>query len=199
MIVAAILAGGDGRRIGGRKPEHHLLGRPLLEWVAACARSQSDRLAVAKRREGADAQSPDMRVLRDDERLAGPIAGLQSALRWAEAEGATWLLTLPCDTPFAPSDLVARLRLAADDLGAPVAMARSAGVLHPACAIWRPGLAAALEAYLELGRSSLIGFAESVGYAAADWPVDAADPFFNVNTPDDLLEAARLAERLGWH
>jgi molybdenum cofactor guanylyltransferase len=199
MIAAAILAGGDGRRIGGRKPEKVLLGRPLLDWVAACARRQSDRLAVAKRGARNGDRAADICVLHDDERLAGPIAGLDSALRWAGAEGADWLLTLPCDTPFAPDDLADRLRCAANDAEASVAMARSSGALHPACALWRADLAPALRTYAASGRSSLIGFAESVGYTAVDWPDAPADPFFNVNTPEDLAEAARLAKQLGLH
>jgi molybdopterin-guanine dinucleotide biosynthesis protein A len=196
VIVAAVLAGGEGRRIGGRKCERVLLGRSLLDWAVAAAARQAERLAVAARGETPALSRDDVTVLFDDPALAGPLSGLQAALRWAKAEGATWLLTLPCDTPFAPADLAARLREAAAAAEAPAALARSAGVLHPACAVWKAELGHALEDYAASGRASLIGFAESVGYAAADWRASRVDPFFNVNTSEDLAVAERLAKQL---
>lgn len=191
-IVAAILAGGKGARMGGRKPERELRGRSLLKWVAACARAQTSLIAVVVRGKNPTAVA-GVRVLRDDPHLLGPIAGLKTALVWARREGATWLLTLPCDTPFAPSDLAARLRCAADGARAPASLASSGDLLHPACALWRTDLGESLDAYAESGRSSLTGLAEAVGYVAVDWPTLPLDPFFNINTLADLAESERIA------
>jgi molybdopterin-guanine dinucleotide biosynthesis protein A len=193
MIVAAVLAGGGGRRIGGRKSERLLLGRPLLRWAVGSAMRQAGKVAIAARGEAPAFQGESVVVLFDNPALAGPLSGLQAALSWAAAENASWLLTLPCDTPFAPDDLTPRLLEAATVAEAPVALASSGGALHPACGLWRTDLGVALADYAASGRSSLIGFAESVGYAVADWSMAPCDPFFNINTAEDLAKAEGFA------
>lgn len=197
MIATAILAGGEGIRIGGAKPDRMLQSRTLLDWALANARCQADRIAVCVREAPrAGALPDDVAVLLDPPALAGPIAGLASALDWACALGAEWLVTLPCDTPFAPRDLAKRLTGAAAKSGAACAVASSEGVLHPACALWRPQLTGALGDYLATGRRSLIGFAEQARCATAGWPNNPYDPFFNVNAPEDLLAAESIAAAL---
>jgi molybdopterin-guanine dinucleotide biosynthesis protein A len=165
-----ILAGGEGRRIGGGKPMRMLGGQSLLDRALAHARSWSDRVLVA----GGD--------LRDDPEIAGPLGGVAAAL----ALGGD-VLTIPCDMPFLPDDLPARLtsRKAAT-------LAASGGQLHPVCALWKAEAAAGLPAYLATGRRSLRGFAEAVGYEAVEWPTEPVDPFFNINDAADLAQAEAL-------
>ncbi len=76
--------------------------------------------------------------------------------------------------------------------GSKVAIAVSGGRLHPTCALWRVEAVSDLPAYLATGRRSLMGFAEQVGFSTAEWPVEPYDPFFNVNSADDLAEAEAL-------
>ena len=100
------------------------------------------------------------------------------------------MLTIPCDAPFLPEDLPERLAAALPGHGA--ALAASGGRVHPVCGLWRTDALAQLRGYAAEGRRSLIGFAETIGFAAVDWPEGA---FFNVNSPGDLAEAAaRLRE-----
>ncbi len=168
-----ILAGGEGRRIGGGKPDRLLGGETLLERALRTARRWSDEVLVAAR-EGGD--------LQDDPAVAGPLGGLAAAL----ALGGD-VLTIPCDMPFLPDDLPARLH---SDAGA--TLAASGGHLHPVCAHWKAGAGDSLPAYLATGRRSLVGFAEAVGYRAVDWPADPVDPFFNINDGADLARAEAL-------
>lgn len=193
MIAAVILAGGEGSRIGGEKPLRLLRGRTLLEWAFANARVQCDRVAVSVRDGNELAGATLLPLLVDDRQKEGPLAGLSAALEWASREGADWVLTLPCDTPFAPHDLAARLFDAASHAQTSCAIARSGGVAHPACAIWRTNLNAQLVDYLAAGRLSVIGFAERARCGIAEWKSTPFDPFFNVNTPADLDEAERIA------
>ena len=196
MIVAAIFAGGEGLRMGGDKFLRRIRNRTMLELALACAKAQADRVALSVRDSTQDLGADQSPLLLDDRRTAGPIAGLAAALTWAHAEEAGWVLTLPCDTPFAPRDLAARLGQAAKRSTALAAIARSDGVAHPACALWSVSLIAPLADYIAEGRLSLIGFAERVGCAIADWPVAPFDPFFNVNTPEDLARAELIADQL---
>ncbi len=111
-------------------------------------------------------------------------------MAWQGAsQGAVSTLSAPCDAPFLPDDLLERLSPA---LTAGVAVARSGGRLHPVCALWRAGLDAVLHAYAATGRGSIMGLAEAAGWTAVDWPAEPLDPFFNINTAEDLARAEQL-------
>jgi molybdopterin-guanine dinucleotide biosynthesis protein A len=165
-----ILAGGEGRRIGGHKPLRLLGGETLLDRALKRARDWSDDVLVAT---GAT----------DMPGIEGPLGGVAAAL----VSGGD-VLTIPCDMPFLPDDLAERL-------GAPraaAAIAMSAGRLHPVCALWRARARLGLADYAASGRRSLRGFAEAVGYEAVAWEADPIDPFFNVNDEEDLARAEAL-------
>jgi molybdenum cofactor guanylyltransferase len=184
-LAVVVLAGGEGRRMGGAKPLRQVGGVSLLSHALRLARQWSPCVAVAVRnadQAGGDAGVP---LLLDPPGVAGPAAGLSSGLAFARAAGAELLLTLPCDSPRLPPDLPHRL--AAEIGAAAVAVPQSQGRLHPVCALWRTHLAQALPAYLASGRSSLQGFARQCGAAVVEWQVeDGDDPFLNINTPEDL-------------
>ncbi len=97
---------------------------------------------------------------------------------------------MPADAPFLPTDLVSRLHagLTAD---AEIAVARSLGRLHPIIALWPVALADALEAWLaQADRHAVRSWLETRRWSAVDFAgEDGIDPFFNVNTPEDLALA----------
>ena len=169
----AILAGGEGPPDRRGKPLRLLAGRSLIDRALERARCWSDAVLVIAR-EGGD--------LRDDPAIEGPLGGVAAAL----ALGGD-VLTIPCDMPFLPDDLPARL---VSDAAA--TLAASAGHLHPVCALWKAEAAAGLPAYLATGRRSLKGFAEAVGYEAVEWTVEPFDPFFNINEEADLARAEAI-------
>ncbi|MCV0416559.1 MAG: molybdenum cofactor guanylyltransferase [Brevundimonas sp.] len=188
-IAVVVLAGGEGRRIGGGKPLRRLAGQTLLDRALAQARTVSDMVAVAVR-DPAQAAGVDGARLIPDAPWEGPLGGLAAALVFARQAGRTAVLTLPCDMPLVPPDLAGRLTAALDGHGA--ALASSGGRLHPVCGLWRTDRLGALSAYAATGQRSLKGFAAGIGFVAVDWPAEPVDPFFNVNTAADLGRAEAL-------
>lgn len=187
--VAVILAGGAGSRIGGSKPLRVVGGRTLLDRALMQARQWSDQVAVAVRDE-AQLGGCAANIILDERGVDGPLAGLISALRFAHGSGVDAVLTLPTDMPFLPSDLCGRLR---ERLGnSAAAVASSGGHLHPVCVLWRVSSLDLVPAYLASGRRSLKGLAEAAGFTAVDWRAEPVDPFFNINSPEDLAAAERL-------
>jgi len=185
-----ILAGGEGSRIGGDKPLRLLGGSRFIDRAIAYAQRLSPVVAVSMRHPG---QIPDCEVetILDDRALAGPLAGLQAALAFANRRGLDAVLTMPCDAPFLPDDMLRRLEAALDpETG--VAVARSGDHIHPSCALWRTETRFRLRDYIVSGRRSLHGFADFVGRSEAGWPTEPLDPFFNVNSADDLRRAEQL-------
>lgn len=192
--AVVVLAGGEGRRMGGGKPLRPYGSTTLLAHAVGLARGWSPIVAVAVRSADQAAGATDSPLIVDDPAIAGPAAGLAAAFAFAVRRGADRLLTLPCDAPCLPRDLLTRLEAGlGNDAG--VAVAASLGRLHPTCALWRMACAERLPGYL-IARSSLRGFAAECGLAAIEWPCDAeADPFANANTPAELaaLQPDRLA------
>jgi molybdopterin-guanine dinucleotide biosynthesis protein A len=185
-FATVVLAGGEGRRIGGAKPLLQLGGETLIARALGTARTWSDCVAVAVRKT-TQTGDIDAVLIVDDPRIEGPIAGLASALHFADAGRVNFLLTLPCDAPFLPADLPTRL---SDGIGgANAAVAMSAGEIHPVCALWRVGVVDRLDAYLASAQRSLRGFAAEVGFVSIEWGTQPLDPFFNINDEGDLRRA----------
>ena len=190
-IFGVILAGGQGRRMGGAdKATLPLAGRSLVAHVAERLEPQVERLALSANGDPARFAALRLPVL-PDARSEGPLSGILSALDWAAPLGATAVVSAPTDAPFLPPDLVPRLILAGEGAGG-VAMARSGGNDHPTFALWPVTLRDPLRAFLASGANPRVrAFADAHHAARADFPDDGA--FANLNTAQDLaLAEARL-------
>lgn len=190
-IVVAVLAGGEGSRIGGSKPLIRLGGGTLIERACERARGWTNASIVAVRspKQLGEFQFP---WILDAAGIEGPLAGLAAALEWACRQGGKDLLTIPCDMPFLPDNLADRLLDEAGDLAA--AVASSGDELHPVCSLWRNSAIHEFPRYCASGRRSLKGFAEHVGFVAVEWQTTPIDPFFNINSPADLAAAEAMLD-----
>jgi molybdopterin-guanine dinucleotide biosynthesis protein A len=187
--AGVILAGGLSRRMGGGdKCLLPLGGRSLLAHVIERMRPQVAVLALNANGNAARFAGFQLPVVTDDQSdFAGPLAGILAALDWAATTGAAAVLTVPADTPFLPRDLAARLAAA----GAP-ALARSGGRVHPVVGLWPLALRDDLRVALRReGLRKVEDWTTRLAPAVVDFPA-APDPFFNINTPDDLARAAAL-------
>ncbi|WP_459851114.1 molybdenum cofactor guanylyltransferase MobA [Dongia sp. agr-C8] len=190
--AAVILAGGLSRRLGGGdKCLLPLAGRPLLAHVIARVRPQVSALALNANGDATRFRDFGLDVVADDAAdFAGPLAGILAALDWAQRAhpAAMAVLTVPADTPFLPLDLAARLNAA----GAP-AVARSAGRIHPVVGLWPLALRDDLRSALRReGMRKVEDWTRRLDPAIVDFEAGPIDPFFNINTPEDLERAAAL-------
>lgn len=187
-VTGVILAGGQGRRMGGvDKGLQSLNGRPLVQWVLDRLAPQVDTVLInanqnlARYREfGCDVVSdriPD---------FAGPLAGLQAALARATSE---LLVTVPCDSPFLPADLVTRLHAGLDAENAEIAVARTGDRLHHAFCLVRRELMGRLGVFLAAGDRKVALWHASLRVADVAFD-DEAEAFRNINTVDDLARCA---------
>jgi molybdopterin-guanine dinucleotide biosynthesis protein A len=188
--AGVILAGGLSRRMGGGDKCLLPLGdRPLLAHVIERLRPQVAVLALNANGDATRFSPFGLDVAADDAAdFAGPLAGILAALDWAKRvhPSVTTVLTVPADTPFLPRDLAARLEAA----GAP-ALVRSGGRIHPVVGLWPVKLADGLRAALRgEGIRKVEEWTRRLDPAIVDFEVGGIDPFFNVNTPDDLRRAA---------
>ncbi len=196
-IFGVILAGGQARRMGGvEKGLLDLGGQSLLAEVIARISPQCEALALNANGDPARFSSFGLPVLPDDiPGHPGPLAGILAAMEAGHQAGFSHILSVAADTPFFPRDLAAWLAAALSPAH-PLALAasRDEGRLnrHPTFGLWPVGLRAELRAALLAGQGKVGLWAEAQGAALVEFPVAGHDPFFNVNTPEDLAVAQAI-------
>lgn len=185
-----ILAGGLARRMGGGDKGLLALGEAtILDRVIA--RLSPQVAAVALNANGDPERFADLGlpVIADSiDGFAGPLAGVLAGMDWAAAEGASHIVTAAWDTPFFPDTLVEKLSAEPG----PITLARTADGRHPTFGLWPVDLRDDLRAELRAGTRKVLAFTDRHGTSYADFEGDP-DPFFNVNTPEDLARAKALA------
>jgi len=188
-IAGCILAGGRSSRMGRDKRLELLGGKPLIAHAIDRLSGQVDHLMINANDEMENYGLP----VRDDPvpGFAGPLAGILAGLLWAVELKAESLVTVPSDSPFFPLDLVARLAMVPD---CQIACAASGGRLHPVFGLWHQPtqFVGELEKALHDGERKVETFVGRYRQGVAEWPIDRYDPFFNINTPDDLAAAERV-------
>ena len=200
-VLGVILAGGLSRRMGGGdKCLREIGGLSLLARVRDRLAPQCARLLLSANGDPARFAEFGIEVVADPvPDHPGPLGGVLAGLEWARAHAPELphTVTAAADTPFFPESLVADLRGAAEREGHPVAVAAvddGTGLReHPVFGFWPVALAGPLRsALVEHGVRKILDWADAQGCARAVFPAGERDPFFNVNTPEDLVASARL-------
>jgi molybdenum cofactor guanylyltransferase len=198
--LGLVLAGGLARRMGGGdKPRTRIGGTTILARVIERLRPQCARMVLNANGDPARFADTGLPVVADSvPDFAGPLAGILAGLDWAAAQApdVAVVASVPGDCPFLPRDLVARLQGARAASGLPLACARSGEWRHPVVGLWPVALRADLrEALTRDGLRKIELWTARHGVALADWPAEPVDPFFNVNTPEDVAAAEQIAAR----
>ena len=200
-VAGVILAGGKATRMGGGdKGLLRVRDLRLIDHVIARLAPQCARLAINANGDPARFAEFALPVLPDSlPEYPGPLAGVLAGLDWAAAEGVDAIVTAAADTPFFPHDLVARLRAAAGPDGLALAGSRdAAGKLwrHPTFGLWPVALREDLRDALKGGLRKIVLWTDAHQAGLAEFPTGPFDPFFNVNTPEDVARAEHLSELL---
>ena len=183
-ITGIVLAGGQGRRMGGvDKGLQRLNGRPMIAHVIERLAPQVEDIVInANPNREAYAAFGHPVVPDAIEGYAGPLAGLHAGL---QAATQALVVTVPCDSPFLPADLVARLASALGDND--LAVAKTGAQAHPVFALVRRTLLAHLAAYLAGGGRKIDAWYASLKVVEVAFD-DEADAFSNINTREELRE-----------
>ncbi|WP_238984351.1 molybdenum cofactor guanylyltransferase MobA [Billgrantia kenyensis] len=180
-VTALILAGGQGRRMGGcDKGLEPLAGLPLVGHVQACLRGRVADLLISANRHLEDYRGRGVRVVPDlQEGYQGPLMGIYSGLRTASTP---WVLVVPCDTPVLPHDLVVRMAAGIGDHR--IAVAHDGVRLHPVVLLLERSLADDLHAALVMGERKVGRWIERHAWTPVDFS-DCPECFVNLNTEEE--------------
>jgi molybdopterin-guanine dinucleotide biosynthesis protein A len=181
---------------GGDKALLKIGNETILDRVLARVRPHCTGIILNANGDPARFNRFGLPVVADDiPNFAGPLAGILAGMDWsADHGGPEWMVSVPGDCPFVPHDLVVRLHAACAAAGTPLACAKSGDWRHPVAGLWSLALRADLRRVLvDEGLHKIEVWTGRHGVALAEWPDRPVDPFFNVNRPEDLAEAERIA------
>jgi len=184
-ITGIVLAGGKGSRMGGvDKGLQPLRGKPMVEWVLARFTPQVSEIIINANQNVPLYAKYEHRVVSDQiGGFAGPLAGLHAGLNAARHP---LVVTVPCDSPFLPADLVSRL---SKHLGENhLAVAKTGDQAHPVFALMKREVRESLEAFLASGGRKIDAWYAALKVVEVSFD-DEPDAFRNINTLDELKGA----------
>lgn len=192
-VTGVVLAGGRATRMGGvDKGLIEVAGQAMVDHVLARLAAQTSSLIINANRSEADYRQRGYPVVVDSfGAYAGPLAGMAAGLAAAPTP---WVVTVPCDSPLVPPDLVARLWNGLRDSDADIALAWAEGRMQPVFALLPQALLPDLEAFLEGDGRKIDQWYGRHRTAVVDLS-DYPEAFVNINTPEDrdAMEARLLA------
>jgi molybdopterin-guanine dinucleotide biosynthesis protein A len=183
-VTGVVLAGGQGSRMGGvDKGLQPFRGRPMVAHAVERLAGQVDELLInANRNPEAYAQFGHRVIADEIEGFAGPLAGFERGLAHAKGD---LVVTVPCDSPFLPVDLVARLRAALESADADLAVAKTGDQAHPVFSLMRRKVLPSLQQFLSSGQRKIDRWYSALKVVEVPFD-DQPDAFLNINTREEL-------------
>ena len=184
LVTGVILAGGRGSRMGGVDKGLQLLrSKPMVQWVAERFAPQVNEVLVNANQNIDKYQMLGYKVIPDEiGGFAGPLAGLHRGLSEASHR---LVATSPCDSPFLPLDLIARLRTAMEKAGADLTVAKTGDQPHPVFCLCRKSVLPSLTDFLAGGGRKIDAWYATLKIVEVLFD-DQPDAFSNVNTLAEL-------------
>ena len=204
-IPGIILAGGLSRRMGGGDKGLLMLGKTtIIERVIDKILPQVGSLAININ--GDSSRFPDYKlpIIPDSIKgYLGPLSGILAGMEWAFKNGNRYIATVAADTPFLPDDLIKRLHAMVKSKNLNIGIAASRILsgddvfIHPTFGIWEVALKDDLRDALANDTRKIMFWAKKfkLDYYYFDTSDKLSDPFFNINTPDDLEKAKYRLEK----
>ena len=190
-VAGIILSGGLSRRMGDDKSKKKISGKTLLQLVLDRSKEQVDKIVLNSNKPINDLviKKTHIEIIKDCiSGNLGPLVGILSGIKWArKKECYNWLASFPIDSPFFPDDLVSKFLESSKNYD--VLLAESYGRVHPVFSMWKLDIEVLLEESLNNGIRKIDEFTKKIKTGVVNFPDIGYDPFFNVNTLEDLKKA----------
>ena len=190
-ILIAILAGGLSKRFGGGfKTSAEIQGKSILDIIVSKLKKQKINLIINANSNSILFKKKNIPIIKDiNYGFQGPLAGIYASMLWSINNKKTdWLFTIPSDTPFLPENLIDEFLSILDD-STKILIARSNLKIHPIIAMWHTSLLESLENEINSKNRKIMNWVYKHKFKYVDFKFKDFDPFFNINTREDLKEA----------
>ena len=194
-IIPLILIGGKSQRMGGGiKSFIKLNNKDIFSRILERITPQIEKIIINCNIKEKKLTNYGLPIIQDIKKgYLGPLAGIHTAMNWININEPKieWLVTLPGDTPFIPFDLISRFKEKLSSKSK-IIIAQSANKNHPIIGLWHISLYKSLDEELTKGVRKIMSWAELHPIEYINFPISKFDPFFNINTKEDIKTALRI-------
>ena len=190
-ILGTVLAGGKSQRFGEDKSQVKLEGKLLIDYILSEISSEFRQILIVSNNKIDFKNSEKISIIEDFKKGLGPLGGVLSAMKWVKENNKDyrWISTFPVDTPFFKKEILQKFYNEIEIEKSRLFFIKSNKTRHNIFGLWSIDLLDKLEEDLNKGDRKVELWANSVGVKVIDMDFKNIDPFFNINTKQDLEKA----------
>ena len=187
-ILGTVLAGGKSQRFGEDKSQVKLDGKLLIDFILSEIVDEFKEILIVTNNQIAFQKSKKISIIKDFRKGQGPLGGVLSAMKWAKEKNSNykWISTFPVDTPFFKKEILKKFLSEINMEESKLFFIKSNNTRHNIFGMWSIDLMKKLEEDLNKGHKKVETWANSIGVKIINMEFMYEDPFFNINTKDDL-------------
>ena len=187
-ILGTVLAGGKSQRFGEDKSQVKLNGKLLIDYILSEIEDEFKEILIVTNNQIAFQKSKKISTIKDFKKGQGPLGGVLSAMKWAKEKNSNykWISTFPVDTPFFKKKILKKFLSEINIEESKLFFIKSNNTRHNIFGMWSIDLMKKLEEDLNKGHKKVETWANSIGVKIINMEFMYEDPFFNINTKDDL-------------
>ena len=195
-ILGVVLAGGKSKRFGEDKSQVKLHGKILIDYILSEIMDQFNEILVVTNNPIRFKDSSKILTTKDFEEGLGPLGGILTAMKWIkdQKKDYEWISTFPSDTPFFTNKELKIFYENIDIKKSKLFFIKNNETRHNIFGLWSLDLLKKLETDLQKGERKVEVWADTVGVETINIEYEKRDPFFNINTKEDLEKAYKIME-----
>ena len=195
-ILGVVLAGGKSKRFGEDKSQVKLHGKILIDYILSEITDQFNEILVVTNNPIRFKDSSKILTTKDFEEGLGPLGGILTAMKWIkdQKKDYEWISTFPSDTPFFTNKELKFFYENIDIKKSKLFFIKNKETRHNIFGLWSLDLLKKLETDLQKGERKVEVWADTVGVETINIEYEKRDPFFNINTKEDLEKAYKIME-----
>ena len=190
-ILGTVLAGGKSRRFGEDKSQVKLGGKLLIDYILSEIIDEFNEVLVVSNNLIEFKQSEKISLIKDFKKDLGPLGGVLTAMKWVKDNNKDyqWISTFPVDTPFFKNQILKDFFKKINMKEGKLFFINSNNTRHNIFGLWSLDLMDKLREDLDKGERKVEVWANSIGVKNINMKFENKDPFFNINTKEDLKKA----------
>ena len=193
-ILPVVLAGGKSMRFGDNKSQAQLRGKILIDYILSEIINDFREVIIVANDPIEHLSSDKITKIVDFKKNLGPLGGVFSAMKWVKDNNKKyqWIVTFPSDTPFFKNKIMNSFLNKINEKESELFFMKSNEKRHNIFGLWSMDLIDQLEKDLETGSRKVEKWANSIGVKTINMSFEKEDPFFNINTKEDLEKAENI-------
>ena len=195
-ILGVVLAGGKSQRFGEDKSQVKLHGKILIDYILSEIIDQFEEILIVTNNEIKFKFSKKISITKDLIEGVGPLGGILTAMKWIKKNNKNykWISTLPSDTPFFTKNELQIFYKKIDIQKSKLFFIKNKKMRHNIFGLWSMDLMEKLDNDLKKGERKVEVWADTAGVEIINIEYEKKDPFFNINTKEDLKKAYKMLE-----